>query len=181
MQITERIAGGGLVSLVGGFFIAVALATSAHSRSVLPVLIWLVTVICSGVVVSSTDRDTPVKDAAFPALVVSTTPVIYLCFVLVIAITEEVKASASEIPWNQWVIDHLNPSFIATVLVVWAVCFSGSLVVIIMSMIASRLVLASAQKLYEFGPQGVNRVKLVILGVVGVLAAVLSLLAMLGK
>ena len=184
-QKPERIAGGGLVSIVGGFFIAVALTTKSPTRrSVIPTLVWLVTVICTGLVVTDTDtRHTKrpafwrLRDAALPALVLSATPVVYLCFILVIKLTDDL---VSGISWKQLVLQNLNLSYIAVVLGLWVVAFIASLVIIIMSMVASELVLAGAQMLYEFGPQGVNRVKLIVLGIGGVLVATLSLLPILG-
>jgi hypothetical protein len=51
MQKRERIAAGGLVSLVGGFFIAVSLGTSREMEMLpqIPALIWLVTILRQGV------------------------------------------------------------------------------------------------------------------------------------
>jgi hypothetical protein len=65
------------------------------------------------------------------------------------------------------------------VLVLWVISFIGSVVVIVMSMVASGLVLAGAQRLYKFGPQGVNRVKLIVVGIGGVLVAALFFLTIL--
>jgi hypothetical protein len=50
-QIAERIAAGMLVSLIGGFLVAVTLATLHIDRAV---IIWLLTVLCCGLVVGST-------------------------------------------------------------------------------------------------------------------------------
>jgi hypothetical protein len=178
-QITERIAGGVLVSLVGGFLIVVTLGISVYRAFI----VWLLTVICSGLVIGRTETSSIgplLKGGAFPALVLSAIPVLFLYLLTVITFVEA-PARIPEVEWGGRPINPLNPAVIIGEVILWVACFLGSLMFIVISMIASPVLLEGAQKLYRFGPKGVNRVKLIIVGVGGVLAAALSLLSVLGK
>lgn len=179
-QIGERIAVGMLVSLVGGFLIAVTLVTSHVDRAV---IIWLLTVICCGLVVGNTTETFSIrlKHAALPAAVLSATPVLFFYFIVAIALIGNPKTSNPEVSWTGVSVEAFSLVVIVVVQVVWAVCFLASWAFVMISMIASPSLLVGAQKLYKFGPKGINRVKLIVIGVGAVLAAVLSLLSVLGK
>jgi hypothetical protein len=178
MQLTERIAVGALASLIGGFLVAVALGTSPERAF----LIWLLTVVCSGLVVGSMETSSAwdVNRAALPALVLSLTPVLYFYFLAVVEFIKNPHA-VIEVIWQKIPVNPFEPRMIGGLLVLWVACFLGSFAFIRLSMVASRLILAGAQKFYKFGPEGLNRVKLVVLGIAAVLAAVLSLLSVIGK
>jgi hypothetical protein len=182
-QIAERVASSTLVALIGGFLISVALAASTSTERA--VVIWLLTVLCCGVVIGSAEPLTfgqVVKRATFPAIVLSATPVLYFYFVVVYAFLLNPNAPVVTILGRRaGNVSPFDPRVISAEVSIWVWCFLGSLLFISVSVIASRLLLEGAEKLYRFGPHGISRVRLIVLGVAGALAAVLSLLSVLAR
>jgi len=123
-----------------------------------------------------------VKRAAFPAVVLSATPVLYFYFLVVYAFLENPHARVVTVLGSRaGNVSPFDPRVIQAEVSIWVWCFLGSLLFISVSIIASRLLLEGAEKLYRFGPHGLSRVRLIVLGVAAALAAVLSLLSVLAR
>lgn len=180
-NVSEKIASSVLVSLVGGFLLAVALNASIDSA----VIIWSLTVICSGLVIGGSEESrfsVAVKRAGIPAFILSITPVLFFYFTAVKAFIENPKALSVSIPWGPTAyVDPLAPLVILGVSILWVGCFIGSLLLVGASTVASRMVITGARHLYSFGPDGLERIKLIVLAVAATLAAVLAIAPALGK
>lgn len=181
--MSERVAASVLVSLVGGILVGLTL-NSGPTGADRAIFVWLLAVICCGAASGETEGESVGKlsrRAVAPALILSLTPVLFFYFQFVIAAIKSPESLRAELPWQNVSIHPLSPQVIGVLVFLWLFCFIGSLLFIAVAIAASRLMLAGARSLYGFGPEAVDRVRLTVLAIGGLLAAVLSAMSVLTK
>lgn len=171
------IAVAGVTAMIGGLLLPKAMFHSLDRG----ILVWLVVCIASGIIISNVER-LPIRRAIKFAATISgllwiTVVVFYVVRWLVSRIID-IDAPQILIPFGSGArIDLLDPEVFPFIFLLLLIFWFGSSVLVSLTCLSGQLLLAAAQKLYSFGPEGLDRVRKIVAGITVVIVSVLALWA----
>ncbi len=143
-------------------------------------LVWLIACITSGLIVSNVELSVwrGMKAAMLMAgLLWLTVAALYAVRWLISRIIQ-VDAPHIKIPFGSGAsVDLLDPEGIPFLIALLGIFWVGSTVVMTLTALSGRLLVATAVKLYDFGPERLDRVRKIIVGMAAVAAALVELWA----
>jgi hypothetical protein len=177
-QNIERISVSIIVSLMSGFILTIVLSRSIE----LAFFIWIIATICAGAAIGNTQSFSIkafIKCAILPSIVLSGTPVFFFYYQVVFSLIEKPQLYKGTL--IAACVNPFDPLVIVLSLLLFIICSLMSLFFISASILASRVIFNGVQKLYEFGPQGIKRIRIIILGIGSVILALLSIISIISK
>ncbi len=176
--LTEKIASSAIVALFGGFLIAISLT----SNITYSFLIWMLTVVASGMAIGGSGYKSfldVVNKVYLPAAVLAITPIMFFYFLAAIAYMQDPRAL---VVWpGSAPIDPFEPRLIFMLALVALFTFIGSALVVSLSVISSKYLLKAAVSLWQLGPEGLDKVRNIVIGVSAILGALITIIAVVTK
>ncbi len=171
------IAVAGVATVIGGLLLPKA-AFHSLDRGI---LVWLIACMTSGVILSNVEP-LSVRRGIKAAVVVSglfwlTVLTFYAVRWLVSRIID-IDAPRILIPFGSGeFIDLLDPQVFPFLVVLLLIFWVGSTAVVALTTLSGRLLTAAALKLYTFGPEGLDRVRKIVLAIAGIIGSIIVLWA----
>lgn len=171
------IAVAGFATVVGGLLLPKAMFHSLDRG----LIVWLMACIASGVIVSNVERLSlwrGIKAAMAVSGLFWLTVVLFYVVRWLISRIIHIEAPQILVPFGSGAsVDLLDPEVFPLVAILLLIFWIGSTAVVAFTTLSGRLLTAGALKLYKFGPEGLDRVRKIVVAIAGVVAAILALWA----
>ena len=167
----------GVATVIGGLLLPMAMFHSLDRGT----LVWLVVCITSGVIISNVEP-LSVRRGIKAAMMLSgllwlTVVAFYVVRWLVSRIID-IDSPQLLVPLGSGVsVNLLVPEVFPFVFILLLIFWVGSTEVVALTTLSGRLLTAAALKQYCFGPEGVDRMRKIVVGIVGVIVSIIALWA----
>lgn len=171
------IAVAGFATVIGGLLLPKAMFHSLDRG----ILVWLIACLASGLIVSNVERlslGRGIKAAMALSGFLWLTVVLFYAVRWLVSRIIDIDAPQILVPFGSGAkVDLLDPEVFPLVAILLLIFWVGSTAVVAFTTISGRLLTAGALKLYRFGPEGLDRVRKIVVAMIGIVAAVLALWA----
>ena len=143
-------------------------------------IVWLVICIATGVILSNL-RQRKFKMSMLASFTFILALIGYYLVRWLISRIINIEAASIEIPFGSGEsVDLLDPTGFPYLFILLALFWIGTTITVITTASSGRLLIEAALKLYAFGPEGLERVRKIILALAGIISAILVLWAAFG-